>query len=438
MITRDWLALITVLLLICVSGFFSAAEIGILSLGKYRLRQLAESGSRAGKILHALMERPGRMLTAILITITAINYTAETIASDWSIERLAAPTHEGGFGWPLSLSLALSVAVVTLLVLIWAEITPITYAAANPERVARWTAAPVHAATLVLALPARLITGLAHLVSGARPAEPFVTEDEIKTIVTMETERGVLEEEEKEMIHSIFAFGDRVAREVMVPRIDIVGVQRNDTIEAALKIAAERGYTRLPVYHASLDHVVGLLHIRDLVPAVQSGQLETRVWRLMRQPYFVPETKKVAELLQELRLRRQSLAIVLDEYGGTAGLVTLEDLLEEIVGEIYDEYDVESPAVQQIAADTYIVDGRMSVHDVEDLLETALPEGDFDTVAGLLYDHVGRVPALGDTLGHEHLTFSVEQLARHRISKVRIKVGPKPADEEEAEGNTRD
>ncbi|KPJ64650.1 hypothetical protein AMK68_01035 [candidate division KD3-62 bacterium DG_56] len=432
MILRDWISIITILVLVSLSAFFSAAEIGILSLGKYRRRQMAEGGSRAGKILHALMERPGRMLTAILVIITAANYTAETIASDWSIERLHAD-----FNWSLSLSLTLAVVSVTLLVLVWAEVTPILYAAANPERVAGWAAVPVRAATVLLAIPARLITGLAHLIVGRRQQEPFVTEEEIKTIVTMETERGVLEEEEKEMIHSIFAFGDRVVREVMVPRIDIVGVQRNDTAETALKIAAERGFTRLPVYHASLDHVVGLLHIRDLVPAVQSGQLQTGVWRLMRQPYFVPETKKVAELLKEFRLRRQSLAVVLDEYGGTAGLVALEDLLEEIVGEIYDEYDVEHAAVQQVAPDTYVVDGRMSVHDAEELLATKLPEGDFDTLAGLLYDQVGRVPAKGDGISHENLTFTVEQLAGHRISQVRIKVGPKPADEEEPEGDAR-
>lgn len=432
MILRDWVTIITILVLVSLSAFFSAAEIGILSLGKYRRRQMAEDGSRAGKILHALMERPGRMLTAILVIITAANYTAETIASHWSIERL-----HGHFNWSLSLSLALAVVSVTLLVLIWAEVTPILYASANPERVARWAAAPVHAATTLLAAPTRLVTGLAGLITGARQQEPFVTEEEIKTIVTMETERGVLEEEEKEMIHSIFAFGDRVVREVMVPRIDIVGVQRNDTAETALKTAAERGFTRLPVYHASLDHVVGLLHVRDLVPAVESGQLQTGVWRLMRQPYFVPETKKVAEMLQEFRLRRQSLAIVLDEYGGTAGLVTLEDLLEEIVGEIYDEYDVEHAAVQQVAPDAYLVDGRVSIHDLEELLETTLPEGDFDTIAGLLYHQVGRVLAKGEGITHENLTFTVEQLVGRRIAKLRIKVGPKPAAEEETEGDTR-
>jgi putative hemolysin len=412
MIGYDWLALITIMLLVSVSGFFSASEIGILALGKYRLRQMAEQGSRAGRILHALMERPAATLTAILVTITAANYTVETIASQWSLRRL-----NGDFGWPVSLSLALSVVVITLLVLIWAEVTPIIYASANPERVARWAAAPVRAAALVLAAPAYVMSRFAHLVAGGRPVEPLVTEEEIKTIVTMETERGVLEEEEKEMIHSIFAFGDRVVREVMVPRTDMVAIQR--------------GYTRLPVYHTSLDHIVGLLHIRDLAPAVQSGQLSLGVWRFMRQPYFVPETKNVAELLKEFRLRRQSLAIALDEYGGTAGLVAVEDLLEEIVGEIYDEYDVESPVVQQVAPDTYIVDGRMSIHDAEELLKTPLPEGDYDTVAGLLYDRVGRVPAKGDGFGYRHLAFSVEELVRHRIARVRIKVGPKPVDDEE-------
>jgi CBS domain containing-hemolysin-like protein len=377
------------------------------------------------------------MLTAILVAITAANYTAETIASEWSIERLAGSPDGGGFGWPVGLSVTLSVVVITIYVLIFAEVTPILYASANPERVARWAAVPVRAATALLALPARAMAAFAHLVTGGRPPEPHVTEEEIKTIVTMETERGVLEEEEKEMIHSIFAFGDRVVREVMLPRIDMVAIQRNDTVEAALKITAERGHTRLPVYHTSLDHIVGVLHIRDLTPAVQSGQLQMGVWRFMRQPYFVPETKNIAELLREFRLRRQSLAIVLDEYGGTSGLATLEDLLEEIVGEIYDEYDVESPAVQEVSADTYIVDGRMSIHEAEDLLETLLPDGDYDTVAGLLYDRVGRVPAKGDGFAHEHLTFSVEELERHRISRVRVKVGPRPADEEELEGDDR-
>jgi len=419
MLTSDYLRLILLVAMLGTSAFFSAAEIAVLSLGKYRLHQLVEGGSRSAAILHRLLVRPGVLLTAILVTITVVNYSAETVAADWALVRL-----HRDLGWARDLALAVSVVAMTLLVLIWAEVTPIFYASANPERVALLAARPVRFLTWLLAGPVKIITAIAGFLAGAKAAEPVVTEDELKTIVTMEAERGALEEEEKEMIHSIFEFGDTVVREVMVPRIDIVGVELTASIEQAMALISQRGFSRLPVYQGSLDRIVGVVHAKDLLVHLQSNGREVQVWRAMRSAYFVPETKQVSELLGEFRLRKLALAIVLDEYGGTAGLVTVEDLLEEIVGEIYDEYDARRPTVEEIAPGTYLLDGKLSLREAEEVLGTSLPEGDYDTLAGLLYDRVGSVPVKGEGFTHDDLAISVEQLSGHRIAKVRIEKRP--------------
>ena len=422
MLHSDYLRLISLIIMLGISAFFSSAEIAILSLGKYRLHQLVESGSRPAAILHRLLMRPSVLLTTILITITVINYTAEAVAADWALVRL----HDvhSGLGWRRDLALAVSAAVMTMLVLIWAEVTPIFYASANPERVALLSARPVRFFTWLLAGPVKVITTIAGFLAGAKPIEPVVTEEELKTIVTMEAERGALEEEEKEMIHSIFEFGDTVVREVMVPRIDIVGVELTASIEQAMALISQRGFSRLPVYQGSLDRIVGVVHAKDLLLHLQSNGRDSQVWRAMRTVYFVPETKQVSELLSEFRLRKVALAIVLDEYGGTAGLVTVEDLLEEIVGEIYDEYDARRPTVEEVAPGTYLLDGKLSLREAEEVLATKLPEGDYDTLAGLLYDRLGSVPMKGEGFTHEEVAISVEQLSGHRIAKVRIEKKP--------------
>ena len=416
MTAYDWRVLATLVVLLGLSGFFSASEIGLLSAGKYRLRRLAAEGSWSGRLVVGLLERPTMMLTAVLVTITGLNYAAEAIATSWAMhpERL-------GMRWgPVA-----AIAALTVIVLIFSEVTPISYAAANPARVARLAAGPVWVLVWVLWLPVKLITAVAHslvrLAGGAtqRP-DQVVTEEELRTIVEMEAERGGIEPEEKEMIHSIFEFGDKVAREIMVPRPDMVMVERGATVKEAVKLAIEHRLSRLPVYDGDPDHIVGVVHAKSLLPYLHDQRMDEPVERAMRRPAFIPERKRVSELLGEFRKRKQSLAIVVDEYGGTSGLVTVEDLLEEIVGEIYDEYDVEQASAQRVDETTVVVDGKLSIDEANQLEGILLPEGDYDTVAGLIYDRLGAIPQLGARVQTEGLALTVEGLDGRRVTRVRI------------------
>jgi putative hemolysin len=407
----DLRSLLVIALLLMVSGLFSAAELSFLTLGRRRARRLAEG--RLAAMMEAMLARPGATLGAILITITAMNYSAEAIAANWVIGR--------------GLPVWTAIVGMAALVLIFAEVVPISYAAANPERVARAVVAPVWLLTRVLTPAARAVgfaaEQLAHLLGGGPAAERPVTEEEIRAIVDIQAEAGSLEEEEKVMIHQIFEFGDRVAREVMVPRTDIHALPEKATAADAGRVATEHRISRVPVYRDSLDDVIGTVHVKDVIPLLAAQKGEAPVTTVMRAPMFVPETKKLSELLSEFRRARRTLAIVLDEYGGTAGLVTLEDVLEEVVGDIYDEYDLVRPTVERLA-DGVMLDARLSIEEASDALGVQLPEGDYDSLAGLLYARLGVLARRGDEVRVAGIRLMVAELAGHRITRVRAVVEP--------------
>jgi len=410
--SEDWSSLAAILALLAGSAFFSAAEVGLLRLGKYRLQHLLERSPRIGRVVQRLLAAPVVMLTAVLVSITAFNYAAETLGATWAISRL-------GHTW----GPPVAVAALFIVVLLFAEVTPISYAAANPQPVVAAAAFPVLLVSWLLWLPVKVMTAMAEGLSriiGGPPQPQQVTGEELKAAVDIGAEHGVLEEEEKELIHSIFEFGDKVAREVMVPRTDIVGVPADATVQQAAQRAIEHHVSRLPIYQEDLDNVVGVVHSKDLLPFLQDAP-ESPVAQVMRTPYLVPETKHISELLDEMRARKQWLALVVDEHGGTAGLVTIEDLLEEIVGEIYDEYDVEHPAVERLEDGSLRLDGRMTVREASELIGVELPTGDFDTLAGLLYDRLGSVPGVGDGFAHKGWSIAVDALEGHRITRALAK-----------------
>lgn len=414
----DLRPLIAIAVLLLISGLFSAAELSFLAMGRRRSRRRA--AGRVAVLLKRLLANPGATLGAILVTITAVNYTAEAIAAKWVITTLGLPV------W-------VAIAGMAVLVLVFAEVVPISYAAANPARVARVTMVPVWVVTSVLSPVAR-ITGfvadkLTRLLAGGPRPEPPVTEGEIRAIVDLQAETGVLEEEEKVMIHQIFEFGDKVAREVMVPRTDMVGISGDATVAEAGLAATEHRISRMPVYGENLDDIIGTVHVKDLLPSLAAGKREAPVSSVMREPLRVPETKKLSELLTEFRLSRRTLAIVVDEYGGTAGLVTLEDLLEEVVGDIYDEYDVVRPAIEHTVGGGIILDGRMNIDEASNALGVQLPEGDYDSLAGLVYAHLGVVPRIGDEVDLDGVSLIVEELDGHRIVRVRALVRRHPEEE---------
>jgi len=410
-IVPDGIYLLLSLALLLLSGIFSAAEIGMLSVNRFRIHQLVEDGVPRARLLQRLLESRPKLLTAILIVITAFNYSNESLVTYWLHGQWGLPEWMPFIG-------------LLLLVLVFAEVTPISYAAANPEAVSLRVAPFVAGALFVLRPAVAVVTVFANLLLrlfGYTPRErPLVTGEEVRTIVDIETERGVLEEEEKELIHSIFEFSDTIVREVMVPRIDMVAVSETASIAGAIDVNILHHFSRLPVYRDDLDHITGVLLAKDLLPFQIRGQTDLLAYKAMRPVTYVPETKLVSELLQELRETQQTMAIVLDEYGGTAGLVTVEDLLEEIVGEIYDEYDIQQPAAEWLDTRTLILDAKLSIYDAGDILNQELPEGEYDTVGGLLYSRFGDVPAVGEQVTIDDITFVVEALSGHRITRVRV------------------
>ncbi len=280
-------------------------------------------------------------------------------------------------------------------------------------------------AAAVAAMPmARAVVAINHLFTRqedeAPHGLPFVIEEEIKTLVDAGEEGGFIEEEEKEMIYSIFEFGDTLAREVMVPRIDMVAVEVNTSIMDALDVVIQAGHSRIPVYEETIDNIVGMLYAKDLLQYWRNDTPSLSLREILRDVYYIPETKKVDELLQELQQRKVHIAIVVDEYGGTAGLVTIEDILEEIVGEIQDEYDSEEAFMEVISIDEVIFNGRMDLDDVNHIMGLELPTDTSDTIGGLVYSSLGRVPGIGDKVRIQNVEIIVLSVMRRQIKKVKV------------------
>jgi len=412
------------IILILCSAFFSASETALFAANRVALRQRQVQGDRRARMAYGLLNRASELLTTLLAGNTMATVGATVLATSIAFSLLG---RHGG-EWVAFVG-------TTFILLILAEIAPKTLAARHADRMALAVAGPIHAVMRLFIPLIRVLsvvaTALVRPFGGhITPRAPLVTEEQLRFLVEVGEKEGVLEEDEREMIHSIFEFGDTVVREVMRPRVDIAAVPTDATINAALGLMTERGHSRLPVYDGTVDRIVGVVYIRDLIPALRQGRLDQRVTEVQRPPFFVPETKKVDDLFREMQQKKVSMAIVLDEYGGTAGLVTVEDLLEEIVGEIQDEYDLEEKPIQLINDHTAVVNARIHIEDVNQLLGLELPVDEVDTVAGLVYALLGRVPAQGETVSLPGAELRVEKTLGQRITKVRItRTAPAPQQE---------
>ncbi len=401
-------------LLLLLSAFFSGSETALLAANKLRLRQMDEEGSRRAGLIRRLLEEPGRVLTALLVGNNIVNVAATVLATAILVEL-----------WGRARGPIYALVGMTILLLVVGEITPKTFAAKHADRVALLVARPVSWLTTLLSPVIRVLSLLSNVL--VRPlggrvnlTSPLVTEEEIRLLVKVGEEEGVIQEDEREMIHSIFEFGDTVVREVMVPRIDMVCAADTDTVADALRVVRAEGHSRLPVYHESIDQIVGIVHVKDLLTYVQDGREQAAVKEAARAAFFIPESKPLDGLFREMRRKKAHMAIVVDEYGGTAGLVTIEDLLEEIVGPILDEYDVEEKLLEIVNERVTLVDGRVSLEEVNEQLGLDLPVGDVDTVGGFVYARLGRVPAQGESVTTDGVELFVERLEGHRIARVRI------------------
>jgi CBS domain containing-hemolysin-like protein len=343
----------------------------------------------------------------------------------------------GEASYAVALVLVVSLAAIVMLIL--GELVPETIALQHSERLALVLARPLAVISTIAMPVVRVMVGISNLISRlfgsqTRGDLPFVTQEEIKTLVDAGEEEGVIQEEEKDMIFSIFELGDTLAREVMVPRIDVVALDVKTPLLESLDTVRETGYSRIPVFDESIDNIKGVLYAKDLLPYLRDGGSDVSLESILREPYFVPETKRASDLLADLQQRRVHVAIVVDEYGGTAGLVTIEDLLEEIVGEIQDEYDAEEPVFEYVNEDEYLFDARMDLDDLNRLLDVSLPTEDSDTLGGFIYTELGRVPVVGNKVSYGDLVLTVESVAGRRIKKVRAQRRPvAPLQEAETE-----
>jgi putative hemolysin len=410
-----WPEILLLVLLVGAAAFFAASEAAIVSLNRLRARALAEKHIRGSDRLERLLEQLNRTLTSILIGATFVLLAADSVATALFIH------------WNLPNAAIWSTVVMTVVILIFGEILPKTIAVGSGERTALRLAPALDLVTRVLTPVTTaflwVTDGLVRLLGGKPHVGPYVTEEDIKTLVNVGVEQNVLEEQERELIHSIIEFGDTIVREVMTPRTDMVTVSVTSSPRRALDLVIAEGYSKLPVWEETVDNIIGVVHDRELLIALSNGTIaSTSLRSLMRPVTLVPENKRISELLREMQRGKYSLAIVLDEYGGTAGLVTMEDLLEEIVGEIRDEHDEgEEEPIRRIGENEAVVEAGTNIEDVNNALGIALPHEEFETIGGYIVGLFGRLPREGEEIeATDGVRLKVDRTRGRRILAVRV------------------
>src|SRR5690242_341306 len=412
-----------VVLVVCffLAGLASGTETALTSVGRLRVRFLAEQGSQAAQILQRLRADPNRFLSTVLFTNTLaliVASTATALMSDSILTRVGVPD-----AWRLWLTLLISL-VLSVVLLIVAEVTPKTLAIAHAERWALAAAGPVDRIASFLGPVLWAVTLISRGLTGGRAARaPYLTEEELLTVLHVSEEQGVIEEQEHQMIHGIIEIGDKTVREIMIPRTDIVAVDREAGLRDIVRLFKQYRHTRMPVYEENIDHVIGLIHTKDLLLFYTlSSSQKFDMDRVLRPIEFTPEQKKVDELLNEMRLKKVHMMIVVDEYGGTAGMVTLEDMLEEIVGEIRDEYDTAEQEQLVILNDHEArVDAGFPLEELNDRLHLGIEEsGDYDSVGGYVHAMLGKVAEAGDSFVAGRARWTVEKVKGRRIESIRL------------------
>jgi putative hemolysin len=428
---QEWVEVIVLVVCFFVAALASGTETALTSVGRLRVRFLAEQGSQAAGILQRLRADPNRFLSTVLFVNTLALIVASTstaLLSDDVFTGLGVPS-----GWRLGLTLAVSF-VLSVILLIAAEVTPKTLAISHAERVALAAAGPVDRLASFLGPILWAVTFISRGITGGRAARaPYLTEEELISLLHVSEEQGVIEEQEHQMIHGIIEIGDKTVREIMIPRTDIVAVDKESELRDVVRRFKEHRHTRMPVYENDIDHVIGLIHTKDLLLFYTlSTSQEFDMGKLMRPIEFAPEQKKVDELLHDMRTKKVHMMIVVDEYGGTAGLVTLEDLLEEIVGEIRDEYD-SAEEDQLVILDDHEarVDAGFPLEELNSRLGLAIEEsGDYDSVGGYVHSVLGKIASPGDSFTAGRAKWTVETVKGRRIETIRLTADkPWPTDE---------
>lgn len=409
--------------MLCLSALFSGTETAFFTLDKTTRNLLENDDNSASKRVLKLLTEPQRLLITILFSNNVVNIFIATQATILT-QDLASQ-----FEWDLTLSLIVNVGLVSFLILMIGEVLPKIYAVKDPlwltKRVSLFITV-IQALLLPITFFLTKYTNGLTLLFKIKINSSGFSEEELKTLIDLSEESGSIENEEKEMISSIMDFGDTSVKEIMVPRIDMITIKHDAELNDLLDVAKESHYSRIPVYEERIDNIIGLVFIKDLIAYINNDRLaNVTIKSLLHDCFYVPEQKKIQDLLKEFQSQKMHMAIVVDEYGGTSGLVTLEDILEEIVGEIQDEYDTEDPLYTLVDDSTFIIDGKMPIEEFNNLLPVEIPdEDDIETISGFIHHLTGKLPEEGDIITHENLSFTIEKVDQRRIDTIRLEILP--------------
>ncbi len=399
------------IILIGFSSFFSMSETALMSLSKIRIRHMVEDNVKNAKLVEKLVENPQKLLGAILVGNNIVNILASALAT-----TIASRISKNN-------GVAIATGVMTVIVLIFGEITPKSLATQKSEAISLKVSKPIYFFVVILRPIEIIFTFISSffikILGGKTDVNhPYITEEELKTIVEVSEEEGVLENDEKQMIYNVFEFGDLQVKDVMVQRVDIIAADTTASYEEIISIIKAEQFSRIPIYDESIDDIVGILNAKDLL--LMDFQEETfDVTKVMREPYYTFEFKRITDLFAEMKKTRNHMAVVLDEYGGTVGIITIEDLIEEIVGDIEDEYDDEEE-IEVVKEDEYVVSGSTRIADLNDMIGINIESEEFDSVGGFIIGQLGRFPEQAEEVQYQHIRFVVEDIDKNRIMKVRI------------------
>lgn len=404
------LQIIILVVLIVLSAFFSMSETALTSISKIRLRTMIDENVKNAKLIQSVLEEPGKLLSAILIGNNLVNIGASSLATAIIVDKYG------------SKGVGIATAVLTIVILIFGEITPKTFATKNAEKISLFVIKAIKFCMIIFTpfiFILNIITGFILRLLGVKKDEktPIITESELITMVNVSHEEGVLEIDEREMINNVVYFANSDAEDVMVPRTDIIAINVDATQEELTALFKEETCSRMPVYDETIDNIIGIISLKDLLFVDKSKDFNIRDY--MREPFFTYESKCLKELFAEMRINRIPMAIILDEYGGTSGIVTLEDMLEEIVGDLADEYDEHDEEIKLVKDNEYIIEGATKIEDVNEILGTNFKSEDFDSIGGFIIETFGKFPDKGDSIKIDNVKFIIEEIEKNRIEKLR-------------------
>lgn len=416
--------------LTAINAFFACAEMATVSVNKNKIGRLAEGGNKRAVLVQNLLKEPTRFLSTIQVAITLSGFFASGSAATGISKHLGAALTKAGIGYGEQISFVAVTIILSYFTLVFGELVPKRFALQRAEAISLFCVKPILLISKIASPFIRLLSASTALVLkifriNTGDLEEKVSEEEIRSLIISGEADGILNETEADMLTSIFTFDDKLAKEIMTPRVDVFALDLNKPFSGQLDALIEAGYSRIPLYEEDIDNIAGILYLKDLIAAAKDcGFAGVDIRSLMHQPYFVPENKKIDELFDELREQKKYMALLIDEYGGFSGLVTIEDLVEEVMGEIEDEFDEASPAILRQQDGSYLIDGVVSIADLNEELGLNLSSENFDTVSGLVIDLLGSIPTEKEsrTASFGNLTFTIESMKEKRIKKIRLRI----------------